>query len=32
MHAQLTPLTGLKGSAGRRCIVAGLINSQVRAR
>lgn len=29
MHAQLTELNGLKGSVGRRCIVMGLISSQV---
>jgi hypothetical protein len=29
MHAQLTELNGLKGNLGRRCIVMGLISSQV---
>ena len=29
LHAQLTELNGLKGSVGRRCIVMGLISSQV---
>lgn len=29
MHAQLTELNGLKGNVGRRCIIMGLISSQV---
>jgi len=29
MHAQLTELNGLKGIVGQRCIVMGLICSQV---
>lgn len=29
MHAQLTELNGLKGNVGRRCIIMGLITSQV---
>lgn len=29
MHAQLTELNGLKGVVGQRCIVMGLISSQV---
>jgi hypothetical protein len=29
MHAQLTELNGLKGNVGKRCIIMGLISSQV---